>query len=367
MNRLLAIAGKELRHLTRDVRSLAVALLMPAAMVMLYGYAVDMELRRLPVAVADDDRSASSRELVREFTAGGFIVATMPDARRDDIEPAFRRGEIRAAVVIPAGFERDKARQGSGQVQFLIDGSDAVTAATVENYLNECTLRLNRRAAQDRGISRLPLEPSVKVFFNPQLVSAHFIVPGLMAVVLMMVGALLTSIAVAREKETGTLDMLRTTPVAPLEVAIGKLLPYLGLGALDALLVVGVGRGAFGVPLEGSAWALAAWTLLYLALALSLGLAVSAFAPTQQVAMMGALMATLLPTLLLSGFVFPVSSMPPALRVVSRFIPATYFLTIIRGVMLKGRNWYPTEGAVMTAMTALVMVAAVWGFQRKAR
>ena len=366
MRRTLAIARKEFIHIIRDPRSLMVAIVMPVAMVLLYGYAIDMELKNLAVGIMDQDRSPASRELVRELTASGFIAEAARLHSRGEIEPGFRRSRFRAAVIIPAGYGASLVRERDTPVQIIVDGADGSTAAMVDSYLQAVVARLNRRLVQQlTGRSGMPIETRLRFFYNPQLVSANFIVPGLTAVILMMICALLTSIAVAREKETGTMEQMRTTPVRAGEVVVGKLAPYLALGALDAMFVLAVGHLVFRVPVNGSVFALAGYTLLFIMIALALGLMVSAFAPTQQVAMMAALMGTLLPTLLLSGFIFAIDSMPPALRVLSQLIPATYFLRIIRGVMLKGVNWFPVEGGILTMMLVLILAIAVVRFRYK--
>jgi ABC-2 type transport system permease protein len=202
-----------------------------------------------------------------------------------------------------------------------------------------------------------------RIRFNPELESTHFIVPGLAAIILMMICALLTSIAITREKETGTLEQILTTPVTPGQVVVGKLAPYVIVGAVDSALVLAVGRLVFGVPMVGSWWALAAYSLLFVLIALALGLLVSALASTQRVAMFAALVATFLPTMLLSGFVFAHASMPLLLRIVGQLIPATHYLEVVRGIMLKGEIWFPRQLAVMVAMLAVLILGATHKFR----
>ena len=200
------------------------------------------------------------------------------------------------------------------------------------------------------------------MLYNAELTSSHFIVPGLVAIVLIMICALLTSIAITREKETGTLEQVLTTPVSAGQVIVGKLLPYMALGAFDAVLILVVGQLLFQVPMRGSVLALAGYSLLYVLISLALGLLISALVKTQRVAMMLALTLTMLPAMILSGFIFPVRSMPLPLQGLAHLIPATYFLTVIRGIMLVGRNWYPLEGGVMLAMAVGLLVVAARRF-----
>jgi ABC-2 type transport system permease protein len=366
MNRVLAVARKETYHIMRDRRSLIVAILMPMMMVLIYGYAIDMEMKNLKVGILDYDHSLASRDLVTSLTSGGFIVDAARLWSREEVEVGFRRGRFRAVLVIPRGYAKSLAQGAMTDVQLLIDGADGTTAATVDNYMAAVLAKVNSELSAARaGTSLVPLDVRSRILFNPELVSANFIVPGLVAVVLMMICALLTSIAITREKETGTLEQVLTTPITPGQLIIGKVLPYMVIAALDSALVLLVGRFVFGVPMHGSWWALAGYSLIYLLIALALGLLISALAKTQQVAMMAALTVTFLPTLLLSGFVFAHSSMPLPLRLIGRIVPATYYLRVIREIMMKGKAWFPQEGAVMAGMAILLMAMAVKRFQSR--
>ncbi|MBU0508347.1 ABC transporter permease [bacterium] len=359
MKRIRAIAHKEFLHILRDPRSLALALLMPMMMVFLYGYAIDMDMKELKAGIMDLDESSTSRELVRRMTSSGFIVDAERLNTREEIERGFRRGRFHAAVVIPRGFEESLMRDKFTPVQMLIDGADGTSAAVVNNYLNAVIAMMNRDRAQAQGTSlEPPIETRPRIYYNPELVSAHFIVPGLAAVVLIMICALLTSIAITREKETGTLEQMLTTPVRAGQVIVGKIIPYMTIGALDTALVFVVGTVVFGVPMAGSWFVLAGYSLVYLLVSLGIGLLISAAMPTQQLAMMIALVGTLLPTMMLSGFVFPIPSMPVVLQGVSHIIPATYYLEIVRGVMLRGEAWFPQQLAVLTGMAVFLLVAA---------
>jgi len=362
MNRILAMAGKEFLHIRRDRRSLAVALLMPLTMVLLYGAVIDMELRDLRVGVLDLDGGDRSRELLRAMTSSGFIVEAERLDGREAIEAGFRQGRLQAALVVPRGYGEDLAR-GGARVQVLVDGADASTAATVANYLQAVIRRTARQALRETDAPPPAFTTRTRIWFNPELVSARFVVPGLVALVLMMICALLTSIAITREKETGTLEQILTTPIAPAQVIVGKVLPYVGLGALDATLILVTGRLAFGVPMNGSWFALAAYSLLFIVIALGVGLLISARSPSLRVAMMAAIMATMLPTMILSGFIFPVASMPPPLQVVCQALPATHFLVVVRGIMLKGQNWFPAQTAILAALAVVILAAAVRSFR----
>lgn len=363
MRRLLAIAGKEVLHIVRDPRSLGVAVLMPMAMVLLYGAVIDMELRDLKVAVLDLDHSDASRDFARAMTASGFIVLADALDSRAEIEPGFRRGHFLAALVLPRGYAEDLARGETANVQVLVDGSDASTAAVASNYLEAVVRLQNHRLGRLVSAAALPFTVRPRIWFNPELVSSHFVVPGLVALVLMMICAILTSITITREKETGTLEQILTTPILPAQLIAGKVLPYIVLAAFDAALILAIGRFVFGVPMAGSWIALSAYCLLFIVIALSVGLLISALAGSLRVAMMAAIMATMLPTMILSGFIFPISGMPLPLQVVCRILPATHFLVVLRGIMLKGVNFFPAETAILLAQAVVLFVLAVRRFR----
>ncbi len=357
MRRWLALARKEFIHIRRDARSLGVAIVMPLAMVLLYGTVMEMELRNLRVGILDLDRSDRSREFIRGLTASGFIVEAGRLTSRAEVEPGLRQGRFRGVVVLPAA--------GVGGVQVLVDAADASTAATVDNYLRAVVALQAQRVQAALGAPPPAFTVRSRIWFNPELTSATFVVPGLVALVLMMICALLTSIAVTREKETGTLEQILTAPVAPAQVILGKVTPYIGLGALDAGLILLTGRYVFAVPMHGSWWALAGYTLLFILIALGVGLLISARASSLRVAMMAAILVTMLPTLVLSGFVFPIASMPRPLQLVCSVLPATHFLVVIRSIMLKGQNWHPGHLAVLGTMAVTVLGLAVRSFHSR--
>jgi ABC-2 type transport system permease protein len=366
MRRIRAIAHKEFLHIFRDPRSLAFAILMPLMMVLLYGYAIDMDIKNLRVGILDNDHSVESADFVRKMTSSGFITEAGYLTSRDQVEEGFRRNKFHAVVVFPENYGKRLINEPTSPLQILIDGADGTSAAMVGNYLTAVTALINqeqmRKVVGDRS---LPIEARPRVWFNPELVSAHFIVPGLVAIILMMICALLTSVAITREKETGTLEQMLTTPVKASQIVIGKVLPYLLIAALDAVLVLILGRYVFGVEMSGSWWVLAGYSLIYLTISLAFGLLISTIAKTQQIAMIVAMLATILPAMILSGFVFPVSSMPRILQWIAHIIPAFYFQTVIRGIMMKGEAWFPLEGSVMIVMSVFLIVLAAKRFRMR--
>ena len=364
MKRIWAVARKEFLHIRRDPRTLGFAILMPLMMVILYGYAIDMEMKNMRVGVLDEDQSASSRDFVRRMTASGFILDAGRVNSREEVEPGFRTGRYHAVIVFPPDYAESLGRQQVTPVQVLIDGADGTTAATVDNYLAAVVALINSEIMNTSGAGRRAIiDGRPRILFNPDLESAYFIVPGLVAIIMMMIGALLTSISVAREKEMGTMEQILTTPTRAHQIIIGKVIPYMGVAALDAAIVLTIGRVLFGVPMNGSWLVLAAYSIVYLLIALSLGVLISTISRTQQAAMGFALVITMLPSLMLSGFIFPIASLPPVLQVITRIIPATYYVIIIRGVMLKGEAWFPVEFAVMVVMVTVLMGMAIKRFK----
>ena len=361
-----AMARKETHHIVRDPRNLYLALGLPVVMILIFGFGVSFDIDNAPIAVVDQDGTATSREVVRTLAANGDfeVVASMTSA--EDVDRLFRTRDAMAAVVVPAGFERDLARGERASVQVLLDGSDGTTAMSV---LGNATMTLRAMAEKVAGVPggiSPPLVSRVRLLFNPDLRSTIFLVPGLVAYVLAIAAVLLTALTVAREWERGNMELLFSTPVGRLEIVAGKLLPYLAIGVVQALLVLVVGTVVFDVPIRGSIALLAAGTLLFLAAALGQGLLISVMTRNQQVATQVGAVSSLLPGLLLSGFLFPIANMPIALQVISAVLPARYYLSLLRGVMLKaapiGDLW--PDLAAMAAFATVTIVIATLRFRR---
>jgi len=351
--RVGAMASKEVLHVLRDPRTLVLALVMPVVMLLLFGYGVSFDLERLPLAIVDDDQTSASRVLVQAFTASReFVVADR--VRPAGAEESLRRGSVVAALVIRDGYARDLARRDDAQVGLLVDGGDASTANQVLQKADaiaraEATrwrdaLGRGSGAYVDRASSgRSPadgaqprLEARTWTRYNPEARSAVFMVPGLAAYLLALGAVLLTALTVAAEWERGSIEQLFASPVGRLEIILGKLLPYLGLGMLQLLLVLSVGATVFGVPIRGSLALLFLVGLVFMIAMLGQGLLISVLAKNQLVATQAGSLSSLLPSLLLSGMIFPVENMPFPLQLLSRVIPARYLVHALRGILLKG-------------------------------
>ncbi|HLA64225.1 MAG TPA: ABC transporter permease [Rhodothermales bacterium] len=329
-----SLVRKEAAHIFRDRKTLVVLLLMPVVQVLLFGFAIRTDVRDVRVAVVDPARDVRSRALVAELAAAPTfrVVAEYPTAA--PLASLLRRGGADAAVVLPPRFAETLGRGGAAQVLIVTDNTNATYGQTVQAFLTQSLRRWER--AHGGGRARVVVRPVARMRFNPTLESANLFVPGLLAFVLTIVSALMTSISIAREKETGTMEVLLVSPLRPGQIVVAKVVPYLGLAFLNAVTTLFVARVVFAVPLAGSLLLLLAECLLYVLVSLALGVLVSTRAPDQRSAMMLVLLGMMMPTMALSGFVFPIASMPDWLQPVTNVVPATWFIVIARGIMLKG-------------------------------
>ncbi len=367
--RLSAVARKEVLQLSRDARSLLLAFLLPALLLVLFGYAISFDVRDIRTGVLDEDRSAESRALLDAFRASGYFTFVAVLDGPDGIRPLLERGEALAVIVVPAGFAAHVGGGRPAAVQALVDGSDANTATIALGYSRGVVASWAARRAGDGagGALRPPLVAETRVWFNEELESKNMIVPGLVAVVMMIVAAMLTSLTIAREWERGTMEQLAATPVTRLEVVAGKLLPYLAIGLVDVAVATALGVWLFGVPLRGSLLLLAGLALLFLSGALGLGMFISAVARSQMLATQVAMLATFLPAFLLSGFMYAIAVMPRPLQLLTYLVPARYFLTVTRGIFLKGVGpevlW--PQAWLMVAFAAAGLALAVASFRKE--
>jgi ABC-2 type transport system permease protein len=363
--RIIPLMRKEFIHIRRDPRSLLILFLMPLLLMFIFGYAINMDLKHIRLGVCDLNRTPSSRDLIQTLDASTYfnVVTRYEDPRFT--EDLFRMRLIRAAVIIPRNFDRVIVRDRFSRIGVVADGTDANSATLVQNYLEG--MLMSRSLSLSTSGNSMPIRVKTRVFYNPDMESALFVVPGIVALLLIMIGALLTSVTIAREKETGTMEQILVSPIRPYEVVLGKAVPYLVLAFCIALFIIGFGHVWFHVPMLGSWIWLMVFCLFYLFTSLAIGLLISTAAPTQQVAMMFSLVATLLPSVMLSGFVFPVASMPLPLQIVSRVVPTTHFLVIIRGIMLKGNGPLELWPSVfsMIAVGLFFIALAVKRFQLK--
>jgi len=373
LQRVAAVARKEFIHVFRDPRSLGMGIAIPMLLLFLFGYALTLDVDRVPIMVWDQSATTESRDFISHF--GGsryFALAGHVDTYRE-IGKAIDRRDVLMALVIPNDFAR-KVRTGAlAPVQLILDGSDSNTATIALGYAETVTQSWSRQVTleQARRLGTVPTAGSVdvrpRVWFNNDMVSRNYIFPGLIAVIMMVIAALLTSLTVAREWETGTMEQLISTPLRGPELIVGKLIPYFVIGILDLILSVLVGEFVFDVPLRGSLWLLFGMSLIFLTCALAFGLLISIVTKNQRLASQIAMVTTMLPAFLLSGFIFPIENMPSPIQAVTHIITARYFVTILRGIYLKGvgLDVLAPEVAFLAVFGVVVLVLAVRKFRKK--
>ena len=342
MRRIRFLIWKELIELGQDPRLFGIVVIAPILQLFMLAYAATTDVRNVPIVIADADRSTLSRELISRFDASpSFTIAGIVNSP-DEVDAVLERGQAWLALVVPRGYGASLERGQSTAVQIVADGSDANSAGVSLSYASNLVAgysqEISMRAAVERGGPRstATIQPVVRVWFNPRLESRDFMIPGIVAILLLVVTTNLSSMGIVREKELGTLEQLNVTPLTRSELIIGKLVPYGLVGLVDVLLVLAVAILWFHVPMRGSYVLLFGSTLVYLISTLGLGLFVSTISQTQQQAMMTTTFFFVIPMMLLSGFVFPIENMPPAVQTVTYLIPVRYFLVILRSIFLKG-------------------------------
>jgi drug efflux transport system permease protein len=363
LRKIRAVARKELRQASRDPLTLIMLLGVPTMMLLLYGYAINFDVRHVKLAVQDLDKTSRSRDLVASFVNSTYFdqVADLPAGA--DLAHFTERRLAVAVLVIPEGYSRGLAAGATTPVQLLLDGADANTATTVLGYASALVAAANaalREEAVPGQVAVAGIEYEPRVWYNPELRSTQFLVPGLIGFILMLTGVLSTALAVVREKERGTMEQLRVTSLHPGELIAGKTLPYLAISLAATAVILVVARALFGVVVRGPYLDLFLATLVYLLGALGLGLFVSTVAESQAMAFQIGMVASMLPAIFLSGFIFPIHSMPAAVQALTYAIPARYFNVILRGVILKGAGLadYPRDVAFLILYATVVLTVA---------
>jgi ABC-2 type transport system permease protein len=365
--RTKAIAHKECLHVLRDVRSLLLALVLPFFLLVLFGYALTLDVDRIATVVYDNDRTPQSRELIERLRGSRYfrIVAVADDYRQ--IERWLDGGACLMAVVIPQEYGRWLLAGADSEIQILLDGSDSNTAGIALGYATalltayDGDIRAAAMARQGTVGKTAPIEGHLRVWYNPELRARNYIVPGLIALIMMIIGALITSLTIAREYEMGTMEQLLSTPVRPVELVLGKIVPYFVIGLVDMATAVLVGTLMFGVPLRGNPLVLFGSSAVFMVGVLSVGLFISAATRSQTIAFQLGILTSFLPAFLLSGFVYSIQNMPLVIQAVTYLVPARYFIVLLKGVFLKGSGirllWI--EGLMLIAFAALMFRAAV--------
>lgn len=363
--RLLAIARKEAIQLRRDRRSLVLAFLLPLLLLLFFGYAITLDVRDIGMVVVDHDRSPHSRALIDAFTASGYFDIRAHYERYGEAGDALAAGDAAVALVIAPDFGADLLARRGPAVQLLLDGSDANTAIIARGYADAIVAAWG--ADMVPRTAPPPITPRTRVWYNPGLRSRNMMVPALIAVIMSIIAAMLTALTIAREWERGTMEQLISTPVGRLEVVLGKLLPYALIGIIDVAVTTVAGLLVFDVPLRGSIALLALMTVLFLTGALGLGLFISAALRSQMLATQAAMVATYLPAVLLSGYIFDIDSMPVVVRAITFLVPARWFVEVSRGIFLKdvGLAVLWPQALAMIAFAAIGLGLATFAFHKR--
>ncbi len=337
MKRFWGFVVKEFYHIFRDYRTLLILFGMPAVQLLLFGYVITNEIKNAKIAVFDQSKDEMTRRITQKIVSSGYFILDKNLANVNEIEKTFREGDVKLVIVFEPDFAKNLDKSGVAKLQILGDASDPNTANILVNYargiVSDFMLSLN--------IGRIPMQiiPEVRMQYNPELKGVYMFVPGIMAMLLMLISALMTSLSITREKEMGTMELLLVSPLRPVQIIIGKVIPYVFLAFADACIIIFMGKFVFGVPVVGNIFLLLSEALLFISVALSLGILISSITSSQQVAMMISLVALMLPTILLSGFIFPVENMPFILQMLCQVMPPKYFITIIKAIMLKGNSF----------------------------
>ena len=333
MKRFIGFIKKEFYHIFRDKRSLFILFGMPIAQIMLFGFAITNEINNVNIAILDHSKEVTTQEIINKIGASKYFSIKASILNEADIETAFQKGIIKAVLIFEKDFSKNLGKKNSATVQVIADATDPNTANTISNYIN-AILQNYQQEINKTVKTPYQIVSKTRMVYNPELKSVFMFVPGVMTIILMLVSAMMTSISITREKELGTMEILLVSPLKPFQVIIGKVVPYIFLSIINAIVIVLLGIFVFNMPVQGSYFLLAAESVLFIITSLSLGILISTVSASQQTAMMISLMALMLPTILLSGFIFPVSSMPLPLQIISNIVPAKWFIIILKGIMM---------------------------------
>lgn len=364
MNRFSGFVKKEFLHIIRDLRSMLILFGIPVIQILLFGFVLTNEIKDANIAILDHSGDEATAQITQKLLSSGYfrLYSTLHSA--EQIEPLFKSGKVRQVVVFENNFEENLIREGKAHVQIIGDASDPNTA----NMLSSYTRSIIYNYALNRNPEAKPayqIEQRVRMLYNEELRGVFMFVPGTMALILMLLSAMMTSISIAREKELGTMEVLLVSPLRPIQIVLGKVAPYIGMAFINAIVIITLGVLVFRMPLLGSLSLLMAESLLYICMALALGILISTMAQSQQVAMFISMFALMLPTILLSGFIFPVENMPVLLQWISHIIPAKYYIIIVKNIMLKGAGFAFVwkETLILMGMLTFFIILSVKKFK----
>lgn len=365
MKKFRIFVKKEFYHIFRDKRTLLILFGMPIVQVVLFGFAITNEINDAKIVILDQSKDEMTQEMTQKLVSSGYFILGKNLEKMSDVEHEFQYAGAKMAVVFAPNFQVDFNKNKTAQIQLIADATDPNTATTLINYASAIIKSYQLEKMPPTAPMPLQIQTEVKMLYNPRMKSVYMFVPGVMTVILMLVSAMMTSIAITKEKELGTMEILMVSPLKPPLIVIGKVVPYLLLAMINALVILGLGKFMFGMPIMGSVGLLLAECVLFVITSLALGIFISTKTDSQQVALMISLMALMLPTIILSGFIFPVENMPLPLQIISNVIPAKWFIIIIKNIMLKGVGWAYVwkETAVLGGMTLFLIALSVKSFK----
>lgn len=335
MKRFIGFVKKEFLHIFRDPRTLIVLFGMPVIQVLVFGFAINTDIKDAKIAILDKSKDGMTRMLTQKIISSGYFLLNVNLNSTDDIEKSFQTGKIKEVIIFQENFERKYLKDGKTSVQIIADASDPNNANLLVNYTTAIINDFQRELMRDQKIP-YQIIPEVRFQYNPELKSVFMFVPGIITILLMLVCAMMTSISIAREKELGTMEILLVSPLKPIQIIAGKVIPYVLLSFVNALTIIMLGKWVFGMPITGSYLLLLFVSIVFIVMVLSLGIFISTVANNQMTAMLISMVGLFLPTILLSGFVFPIENMPVILQVVTNVVPAKWFIIILKTIMLKG-------------------------------
>jgi ABC-2 type transport system permease protein len=360
MKRFIGFVTKEFYHIFRDKRTMFILFGMPMVQIMLFGFAITNEINNVTIAIFDQSKDSETQKIIDKISASKYFKIESQITHETQIESVFRTGKVKAVLVFEKDFIQNLQTKKTAKVQVITDATDPNMANTITNYINAIlqnySLEINKNVKPVYQI-----QTQTQLYYNPELKSVFTFVPGVMTIILMLVSAMMTSISITREKEMGTMEVLLVSPIKPFQVVIGKVFPYIFLSIINASIILILGIFVFKMPLEGSLFLLALESILFIITALSLGILISTIAQSQQTAMMFSLAGLMLPVIILSGFIFPISSMPLALQIISNIIPAKWFIIIIKAIMLKGATIHTIwkETLILIGMTVFFIAISI--------
>ena len=360
MKRFIGFVTKEFYHIFRDKRTLFILFGMPIAQIILFGFAITNEINNVNIAILDQSKDVATQKIIAKINASKYFVVKQNISYENEIENVFKKGKVKAVLVFENHFIKNLETKKQAKVQVITDATDPNIANTVTNYVNAILQNYTQQLNRDNPTT-YSIQTQTQLYYNPELKSVFNFVPGVMTIILMLVSAMMTSISITREKEMGTMEVLLVSPLKPFQVIIGKVFPYIFLSIINATIIVLLGYFVFKMPIVGSLFLLAFESILFIITALSLGILISTVTDSQQTAMMISLFGLMLPVIILSGFIFPISSMPLPMQIISNIIPAKWFIIIVKAVMLKGASvsviW--KETLILIGMTAVYILLSI--------